>query len=885
MGMKSGSLLRLFQSEYFDAHLHMTYLLRMEQSGVQDYLVNELYKMKEDDVDFYLPQLCQVALLRYQTSSLHRFLLDKASRSMHFALRIHWLMQSFVEDRLPEISESALAMVNACETVVVNSASEAVACPSRRSSGCLLEVGGQEEPNSPSSSSLRRSPSCPELHTPHSATAAATGAGISFDGAGEGGAADEETLACGSRRSGTPPAVQRRSPGCPDAELRRQCTPPGGGGASSSSATTSHAAALRHLAEVSQVHTPEQKAAVFRLQPHLPNAYSELGEPVTGWVASVVNEGTLRGEMRHFILKQRRCDYFNTQNHFISMITKLSTALVTTAEKEERKACLASTMHLLNRWLLERRTFMTMNNEGSFSLLGLHIPILRSRDTRQQLLRVHIEQCRVFSSATRAPFLLVYETANLDEEPVEFTAGAVSSENGVHGSCVKPSEDGPEGKRKKPKPLDVLESDAEILPASLTEPLCAGVLSELNDIADPGGDAAAPAGSDEPEPHRKALRRRLAAVAPEEWLRIPAAVPPIPEATPSKPSRCLRCPHAAAWRDMEDLPAPPADDTADNGSAGAEAEATMSGVPPECARCPKIKRVEVASKTRLRIWGESWSSRKERLRRASPFGRYPSWALNGVVVKGGDDLRQELLASQVIKQFSAIFKEAGLPLWLYEAEVLVANSSSGFMECFHDTMSVNGIKKHFPGQSLAEIFQVAFADRLFQAKQNFIESYAAYSLVVWFLQVKDRHNDNLLMMSTGHVVHLDFGFMLSNSPGGNIGFESSPFKLTQEFLDVMDGECSDQYEYFRTLVIRGFLEARKHVDRIILPVRMLLTGSKLPCFREGPEAVLQSLHDRFFVNLTEAACIEKIAELIDTSVNNWRTIQYDNYQRIFNGIL
>eukprot|EP00913_Durusdinium_trenchii_P020355 g19121.t2 len=49
--MSGGSLLRLFRSEYFDAHLHMHYLLRMEQSGVQDYLVNELYKMTDDDVE------------------------------------------------------------------------------------------------------------------------------------------------------------------------------------------------------------------------------------------------------------------------------------------------------------------------------------------------------------------------------------------------------------------------------------------------------------------------------------------------------------------------------------------------------------------------------------------------------------------------------------------------------------------------------------------------------------------------------------------------------------------------------------------------------------------------------------------------------------------
>lgn len=834
MGMKSGSLLRLFQSEYFDAHLHMTYLLRMEQSGVQDYLVNELYKMQDDDVDFYLPQLCQVALLRYNTSSLHRFLLDKASRSMHFALRIHWLMQSFVEDKLPELSDSALAMVNACEAAVVNSAMQA--------------DGGAAKPgpagNAESSASMRRSPSCPELRTPDGSTASAGHGALPTDGT------EEDAPAGSSRRSCTPPVVQRHPSGCSDADMKRPSAV-AGGSSSSTNTGLSHAESLGHLAEMSQAFTAEQKAAVFRLPANFPNAYVELGEPVTGWVASNVTEGTLKGEMRPFVLKQRRCDYFNTQNHLISMITKMSTSLVSIAEKEERKASLASCMNLLNRWLVDRRCFMALNNEGSFSLLGLHIPILRKRDTQQQLLRVHVEQCRVFSSATRAPFLLVYETANLDEAPANYARVPLAKqENGVNGTA----EEQAEGRRRRPKPMDVLESDAELLPDILLESLSDAALHELDGI--PAGGKVSCAGEDGPsgpEPHRKALRRRLAAVTPEEWLRITAMTPALSAAT----SSASQVAPVTSENSIKDF---------DTGGSWS-------------------KRAEQAAKMRLKIWGESWSVRKERIREASPFGRHPTWELNGVVVKGGDDLRQELLASQVIKQFSTIFREAGLPLWLYEAEVLVANSSSGFMECFHDTMSVNGMKKHFPGKSLAEIFKAAFADQLFKAKQNFIESYAAYSLVVWFLQVKDRHNDNLLMVNSGHVVHLDFGFMLSNSPGGNIGFESSPFKLTQEFLDIMDGECSDQYEYFRTLVIRGFLEARKHVERIILPVRMLLSGSKLPCFREGPDLVLQSLHDRFYVNLTEAACIEKIVELIDTSVNNWRTIQYDNYQRIVNGIL
>jgi len=300
---------------------------------------------------------------------------------------------------------------------------------------------------------------------------------------------------------------------------------------------------------------------------------------------------------------------------------------------------------------------------------------------------------------------------------------------------------------------------------------------------------------------------------------------------------------------------------------------------------PATKRRHTARKMRFRIWGEPWKEREERIRRESLFGHYASWSLNAIMVKAGDDLRQEMLASQIIEQLHAVFREAQLPLWLKATKVVVTSSQSGFIEFIRDSTSIHAMKQRYPGKTLAEIFKVAFADQLFEAKQNFIESCAAYSLVIWLLQVKDRHNGNLMMDSSGHVIHIDFGFMLSNSPGGNLAFEQSPFKLTQEFLDVMDGELSEQFEYFRALLIRGFLEARKHMERITLPIRMVLKGSKLPCFREGPEAVLQNLHDRFFVNLTEEACVEKIVELVDSSVNNWRTIQYDNFQRIVNGIL
>ncbi|CAE7235229.1 pikD [Symbiodinium sp. CCMP2456] len=525
------------------------------------------------------------------------------------------------------------------------------------------------------------------------------------------------------------------------------------------------------------------------------------------------------------------------QNQLVSLIMTLSGVLTSFADKAERKGALAATFSVLNRWLLDRRVCMAALAEGPLFLLGTHIPLWRHQDSLHQILYIHVDLCRIFTSATRAPFLMTYESANLDEVLDGEEASSSANAHISHQTLLH-------------------QPTTAAVQHSVSTRLAGCVLTELRRAAaavaaaeeSPDSAPAANSGQSDDSDHPQSmqdLHHLIKEVTPDDWRSFSSHVPKAPAREQPELEESLAKPMRAAAKE----------------------------------------RRELAAKTRQNIWGEPWKDKVERVRVASPYSRYASWSLNAVMVKGGDDLRQELLASQIIEQFSAIFQEAGLPLWLQATKVLVTSSTNGFLEFIHDSISVDAMKKIYPGKTLADIFRVAFADRLFEAKRNFIESSAAYSLVVYFLQVKDRHNGNLMLLTSGHVVHIDFGFMLSNSPGGNMAFENSPFKLTQEILDVMDGECSEQYEYFRTLLIRGFLEARKHMDRIVLQVRMMLTGSKMPCFREGADFVLSTLQDRFFCNLTEEACIEKIVELIDTSVNNWRTIQYDNYQRLVNGIL
>lgn len=49
-----------------------------------------------------------------------------------------------------------------------------------------------------------------------------------------------------------------------------------------------------------------------------------------------------------------------------------------------------------------------------------------------------------------------------------------------------------------------------------------------------------------------------------------------------------------------------------------------------------------------------------------------------------------------------------------------------------------------------------------RARLNFIQSMAAYSVACYILQIKDRHNGNIMIDGEGHIVHIG-EFYLSKS--------------------------------------------------------------------------------------------------------------------------
>lgn len=144
-----------------------------------------------------------------------------------------------------------------------------------------------------------------------------------------------------------------------------------------------------------------------------------------------------------------------------------------------------------------------------------------------------------------------------------------------------------------------------------------------------------------------------------------------------------------------------------------------------------------------------------------------------------------------------------------------------------------------------------------------------------------RHNGNLLITSAGHIVHIDFGFIFSNAPGGAFAFENSPFKITQDYMQLIGGLDSPMLEYFKILLIQGFIALRKYVDDICDIVDIMSKESTLPCFDKFN---MKEFKERFKPNLSDNERAKWVDDLLKSSINSKRTQWYDEYQKMFTGI-
>jgi phosphatidylinositol 4-kinase len=240
------------------------------------------------------------------------------------------------------------------------------------------------------------------------------------------------------------------------------------------------------------------------------------------------------------------------------------------------------------------------------------------------------------------------------------------------------------------------------------------------------------------------------------------------------------------------------------------------------------------------------------------------------IFKVGDDCRQDVLALQMISAFRGIFNNVGLDVYVFPYRVTATAPGCGVIDVLPNSISrdmvgreaVNGLYDYF-------ISKYGNEDslRFQEARSNFVKSMAAYSVISFLLQFKDRHNGNIMIDDAGHILHIDFGFCFDIAPGG-VKFERAPFKLTSEMMAVMGKSTEHQaFKWFEELCVKAFLASRQYVEKLSQLV-LLMMDSGLPCFK--PETV-KHFKERFVLEKNDREAAEFMKFLIKKSYSSYST--------------
>ncbi|XP_041119907.1 phosphatidylinositol 4,5-bisphosphate 3-kinase catalytic subunit beta isoform-like [Polyodon spathula] len=255
----------------------------------------------------------------------------------------------------------------------------------------------------------------------------------------------------------------------------------------------------------------------------------------------------------------------------------------------------------------------------------------------------------------------------------------------------------------------------------------------------------------------------------------------------------------------------------------------------------------------------------------------------GIIIKNGDDLRQDMLTLQILRLMDMLWKEANLDLRIVPYGCLATGDKSGLIEVVSASETIANIQLTNSNVAATAAFnkdallnwlkEKNSGDALDRAIEEFTLSCAGYCVATYVLGIGDRHSDNIMVRSTGQLFHIDFGHILGNFKSKfGIKRERVPFILTYDFIHVIQqGKTgnTEKFGRFRQYCEEAYLILRKNGNLFITLFALMLTAG-LPELTSVKD--IQYLKDSLALGKTDEDALKQFRQKFDEALReSWTT--------------
>lgn len=236
-----------------------------------------------------------------------------------------------------------------------------------------------------------------------------------------------------------------------------------------------------------------------------------------------------------------------------------------------------------------------------------------------------------------------------------------------------------------------------------------------------------------------------------------------------------------------------------------------------------------------------------------------------IIYKNGDDVRQDQLCLNIIMLIDRLLKNENLDLKLTPYGAMATSPEIGMLQFIASEPMAGILGKQGNIQKFLREHNRA-DDAPYQinkdAMDTYVKSCAGYCVITYLMGVGDRHFDNLMMTTDGHMFHIDFGYILGRDPKPY----PPPMKLTKEMVEGMGGQNSEEMKKFRSHCYNAFLIIRKHA-KLILNLFSLMVDSSVHDIALDPDKVVLTVQEKFRLDLNDEMAVKHMQGMIDESVS------------------